>query len=92
MNLTAQGVKEMGQIVGLFLRQERSPYQIFMEHSKLGVFEKTLYNYIESNVFREIAGITVMNLRCQVSCKISKKKSYGYKKKSDRGMPAGMYL
>ena len=35
-------------------------------------------------MFHEVAGITVMDLRRQVSRKISKKKSRGYKKREDR--------
>ena len=47
------------------------------------ISEKTLYNYIENDVFHEIAGITVMDLRRQVSRRISKKKARGYKKRTD---------
>ena len=84
VNLTVQEAKEMAAIIGPLLRQGQSPYQIVTEHPELGISEKTLYNYIEGDVFHEIAGITVMDLRRQVSRKISKQKSKGYKKRSDR--------
>ena len=47
-------------------------------------YGKTLYNYIENDVFHEIAGITVMDLRRQVSRKLTKQKSSMYKKRIDR--------
>ena len=84
VNLTVQEAKDMADIIGPLLRQGQSPYQIVTNHPELGISEKTLYNYIEGDVFHEVAGITVMNLRRQVSRKISKKKSKGYKKREDR--------
>ena len=84
VNLTVQEAKVMADIVGPLLRQGQSSYQIITNHPELGISEKTLYNYIEGDVFHEIAGITVMDLRRQVSRKISKKKSKGYKKREDR--------
>ena len=71
VNLTVQEAKEMAEIIGPLLRQGQSPYQIVTEHPELGISEKTLYNYIEGDVFHEIAGITVMDLRRQVSRKIN---------------------
>ncbi len=84
VNLTVQEAKEMAATIGPLLKQGQSPYQIITDHPELGISEKTLYNYIEGDVFHEIAGISVMNLRRQVSRKISKKKSKGYKKREDR--------
>ena len=84
VNLTVPEAKAMADIIGPLLRQGQSPYQIVTDHPELGISEKTLYNYIEGDVFHEIAGITVMDLRRQVSRKISKKKSTGYKKREDR--------
>ena len=73
----------MADIVGPLLKQGQSPYQILANHPELGICEKTLYNYIESDIFYPVAGITVMDLRRQVSRKLSKKKSKGYKKRAD---------
>lgn len=84
VNLTVSEAKSIAETVGPLLNQGQSPYQIVTEHKELGICEKTLYNYIENGVFQEIAGITVMNLRRQVSRKIPKKKSKGYKKRTDR--------
>lgn len=84
VNLTSQEAKAMADIIKPLLKQGQSPFQIVTNHPELGISEKTLYNYIENDVFHEIAGITVMDLRRQVSRKISKKKSHGYKKRTDR--------
>lgn len=84
VNLTVQEARVMAAIIGPLLQQGQSPYQIVTDHPELGISEKTLYNYIEGDVFHEIANITVMDLRRQVSRKISRKKSNGYKKRADR--------
>lgn len=84
VNLTSQEAKNMADIIKPLLKQGQSPFQIITNHPELGISEKTLYNYIENDVFHEIAGITVMDLRRQVSRRISKKKSKGYKKRVDR--------
>lgn len=84
VNLTSTEAKEMADIIGPLLKQGQSPFQIITSHPELGICEKTLYSYIESGVFQEIAGITVMDLRRQVSRRIPKKKSKCYKKRADR--------
>lgn len=84
VNLTSQEARTMADIIKPLLAQGQSPFQIVTDHPELGISEKTLYNYIENDVFHEIAGITVMDLRRQVSRKISAKKSKGYKKRAGR--------
>lgn len=84
VNLTVQEAKKMAAIIKPLLGHGQSPYQIVTNHPELGISEKTLYNYIEGDVFHEIAGVTVMDLRRKVSRKIPKKKSRGYKKRIDR--------
>lgn len=84
VNLTSQEAKAMADIIKPLLKQGHSPFQIVANHPELGICEKTLYNYIENDVFHEIAGITVMDLRRQVSRRLSKKKSKAYKKRTDR--------
>ncbi len=84
VNLTSQEAKRMADIIKPLLKQGQSPFQIVTNHPELGISEKTLYNYIENDVFHEIAGITVMDLRRQVSRKLPKKKAKGYKKRADR--------
>lgn len=83
VNLTVQEARAIADVIAPLLKQGHSPYQILAAHPELRISEKTLYNYIENDVFHEIAGITVMDLRRQVSRKISKKRSRGYKKRAD---------
>lgn len=85
VNLTVQEAKQMAAVIAPLLKQGQSPYQIVTNHPELGISEKTLYNYIENDVFHEIAGITVLDLRRQVSSrKLPKKKAKTYKKRTDR--------
>lgn len=62
VNLTSQEARAMADIIKPLLKQGHSPFQIVTNHPELGISEKTLYNYIEDDVFHEIAGITVMDL------------------------------
>ena len=78
VNLTVKQAKDIADVIAPLLKQGLSPYQILASHPELGISEKTLYNYIEGDVFHEIAGITALDLRRQVSRKISKKKSKGF--------------
>lgn len=84
VNLTVSEAKQMASVIGPLLKQGLSPYQILKIHPELGISEKTLYNYIENDIFHEVAGITVLDLRRQVSRKLPKKKSNEYKKREDR--------
>lgn len=84
VSLTSAEAMAMADVIAPLLRQGLSPYQILQAHPELGVCEKTLYNYIESGVFHEVAGITVMGLRRKVSRKLPKHKAATYKKRQDR--------
>lgn len=84
VNLTVSQAKALGEIIRPLLKQGLSPYQILQIHPELHISEKTLYNYIENDVFHEIAGITVLDLRRKVSRKLPKPKATLYKKRQDR--------
>lgn len=84
VNLTVQEARAMASVIAPLLRQGLSPYQIITSHPELGISEKTLYNYIEDGVFQQVAGISSLDLRRQVSRKLPKKKAQAYKKRSDR--------
>ena len=83
VNLTTDEAKKMGGIVKPLLDQGQSPYQIIQAHPELGITERTLYTYIETGVF-SIVGISVMDLRRQVSRKKFKSKKAALKKREDR--------
>lgn len=80
VNLTSLEARAMAAIIKPLLKQGQSPFQIVTGHPELRISEKTLYNYIENDVFHDVAGITVMDLRRQVSRKLPKKKAQTYKK------------
>lgn len=88
VNLTSTEAKAMADTIAPLLHQGLSPYQILQAHPELGICEKTIYNYIESGVFHEVAGITAMDLRRKVSRKPSKK-AVTYKKRQDRSYLQG---
>src|SRR5699024_1694032 len=84
VNLTSSEARAMAEIVSPLLKQGQSPYQIITSHPELGICEKTLYNYIESGIFQQVSDISVLDLRRQVSRRLPKKKSTGFKKRNDR--------
>ena len=89
VNLTAPEAKQMASVIKPLLEQGLSPYRILQIHPELGISEKTLYNYIESGVFHEIAGIAPIDLRRQVARRMPKKNSVPYKKRTDNRYLAG---
>lgn len=88
VNLTVQEAKEIAAVVGPLLAQGLSPYQIVTAHPELGFCEKTLYNYIEGQVF-DVAGIKNIDLRRKTSRRIPKSRARGYKKREDRAYLKG---
>lgn len=83
VNLTCSEARAMAETIGPLLKQGLSPYHILQAHPELGICEKTFYNYIESGVFQEVAGITVLDLRRQASRKPSRARAAAYKKRQD---------
>lgn len=84
VNLTTTEAREIGSIVAPLIAKGLSPYAILQTHPELNICEKTLYNYIEQGVLHEVSDLCSIDLRRQVSRKISKKKSNEYKKREDR--------
>lgn len=84
VNLTTSEAKDICDIVAPLLKQGQSPYQIVTNHPELGICEKTLYNYLESGILVVIGDVSNMDLRRQVSRKISRKRKNDYKKREDR--------
>lgn len=84
VNLTTDEAIYIGNVIKPLLEQGQSPYQIVLQHPELGITERTLYNYIQNDVFRVI-GITMMDLRRKVSRRPSTKtKKNVFKKREDR--------
>lgn len=82
IDLTAEEARIMGSLVKQLLVQGQSPLEIVTNNPELGICEKTLYNYIESGVFRD-SGVTNLDLRRQVSRRqrMSKDKKNEFKKR-----------
>lgn len=89
VDLTSSEAKALADVIGPLLKQGQSPYQIVTSHPELGICEKTLYNYIEGDIFGPSSGIGPMDLRRQVSRKLPKKKAATYKKREDRSFLKG---
>ena len=88
VNLTTQEARKIASVVGPLLQQGQSPYQIIVSHPELGICEKTLYNYIEGQVF-SIAGIHDIDLRRKTSRKLPKRLARTYKKRENRAFLKG---
>ena len=51
--MTYSELKALAEIIVPLIKKGHSPYQIITSHPELNISEKTLYNYIESGVFRQ---------------------------------------
>ena len=80
--MTYSELKALADIIVPLIKKGHSPYQIITSHPELNISEKTLYNYIESGVFRQF-GLLDIDLRVKTR-RISKKDSVKYKKREDR--------
>ena len=83
-NITPQEAKALGEKLQPLLKKGLSPYAILQAHPEIKLSEKTIYTYIENNVFEGLVDIGPMDLRRQVNRKMSKKKANNYKKREDR--------
>lgn len=88
VNLTVPEAKQLASVIAPLIKQGLSPYQIVTAHPELGICEKTLYNYIEWQVFA-VAGIHDVDLRRKTSRKLPKKVAKTYKKREDRAFLKG---
>ena len=88
VDLTTSEAKAIAEVVGPLLRQGISPYAIIHAHPELDICERTLYNYIESDILKSF-GVDVFALRRQLSRKMPRKKAAQYKKRKDNRYLAG---
>ncbi len=87
INMTSSQAKELGDLIKPLIQQNQSIYTIVHNHPEICVCEKTLYNYIENNVFEQ-SGIKNIDLRLKSNRKISKK-SVSYKPRESRAYLKG---
>ena len=84
INASLHEIHDLGLLIKPLLDKGHSPYQILNAHPEINLSEKTLYSYIENNVFKDAGvNISVMNLRRQVSRKLPKNQTCQYKKRKD---------
>lgn len=83
INMTYNELKDMAAVIIPLVKLGQSPYQIITNHPELNICEKTLYNYIETGVFREF-GLQDIDLRAKVKRKIPKSVKTKYKKREDK--------
>lgn len=79
INLTTKERDSIAQIIAPLLKQGQSVHQILSAHPEVEQCERTLYNYIESGVFKDY-GVDNFSLKEQVNRKQFKKK---YKKRKE---------
>lgn len=72
VNLTTNEVDRIAKIIKPLLKKGQSVYQILNNHPEINIVPKTLYSYIEGDIFKEY-GIDRFSLRRQVSMKPRKK-------------------
>jgi IS30 family transposase len=68
IDLTTKERDAIAQTVAPLLRQGQSVHQILVSHPEIGKSERTMYNYIESGVFKS-AGVDNFSLKEQVNRK-----------------------
>lgn len=83
INMSYEECKAMADIIVPLIKAGHSPYHIVTNHPELNISEKTLYNYIENDIFREF-GLLDIDLRIKTKRKITKKASNKYKKREDK--------
>lgn len=83
INMSYEECKAMADIIVPLIKAGHSPYHIVTNHPELNISEKTLYNYIENGIFREL-GLLDIDLRIKTKRKITKKASNKYKKREDK--------
>ena len=77
INMTYSELKALAGIIVPLIKEDHSTYQIIISHPELNISEKTLYNYIESGIFRQFDLLDI-NLKVKTR-RISKKDSVKYK-------------
>ena len=83
-NITTNEVKSIGMIIEPLVKQGLSIYSILQMHPEIHKSEKTIYSYIEANLFKSVGiDLGVMDLRRQVNRKLPKDKKNEYKPRND---------
>jgi len=73
INLTTKEREELAQIIAQPLKQGQSVHQVLMNHPEITQSHQTIYNYIETGVFKDF-GVDMFSLKETVNRKRSFKK------------------
>ena len=87
ISLTAEELKRISDTVVPLMKNGQSPYHILKTHPELDICEKTLYNYIDRQVFAFNPGPNIFHLRRKPGRRVSKKhqeRENRLKKRQDR--------
>lgn len=85
INTTTEELVRIGNIIEPLVKQGLSPYAILQSHPEITLSERTIYSYIESEVFKNVGvNLIALDLRRQTSRKLSKKDKNQYKIRKDR--------
>ena len=90
INMTFNELKELGNKLKPLIDNGLSPYAALQACPEITISTKTLYNYIQDEVFKDV-GINISNidLRRKVSRKPRTSKKVTYKKRSERAFLVG---
>ena len=72
INMTKERLQAIGEVIGPLLKQGQSVYQIVSAHPELGISQRTIYNYISQQVFKD-SGIDYFDLKEKLGRKVKKR-------------------
>ncbi|MBQ7444692.1 MAG: IS30 family transposase [Clostridia bacterium] len=87
ISLTAEELKRISDTVVPLMENGQSPFHVLKTHPELDICEKTLYNYIDRQVFAFNPGPNIFHLRRKPGRRVSKKhqeRENRLKKRQDR--------
>ena len=90
-NTSLEEIKRIGEIIARPIKNGQSIEQVYLSHQdEIGVFIKTIYNYIAAGLFKE-AGFDLidLDLRRKVSRKVTRKRTNRFKEREDRSFFIG---
>lgn len=85
INISEDELKKIGNLIQPLIKQGLSPYAILKIHPEITISEKTIYNYIETGIFKNIGvDLIALDLRKQVSRRINRINKNKYKIRKDK--------
>ena len=82
INMTTMERKEIGETIAPLLNKGQSVHQVMVNHPEIGHSERSMYDYIETGVFKDF-GVDNFSLKETVNRKQRKKFGENYKKRRE---------